>query len=317
MSTAKKVKDPKSKQSKKDKSTSSASPADTINDTTTTTTTASKDEEPPLINAEIYSSGDLKNHLDDQLKKYLAEEEFTVWHRISNIKLSLMFVACAFGLFAQIEGFNTAYLLAIFNRFNIHSVRGYDLKEMFDSLPTYPFDRFPSANGKLILGVCCGVYFFCSSVLTMYITLVESDIILQTQKRTSKESPYFGHTDDLDEKTSITRPYLRVRTNQGKYDDKYKVSFEGDASIYPPSPSSALTAAALPTATFLQKILGQSPFRPINPTISREMEFYVGDYFTNTGVFDTLAFEVDLEFELKLWLLDVREEHYSIGKKTN
>jgi len=131
-----------------------------------------KMEKDPVV-VDIYNQADLKNALDDAIKKLLLEVYgFKENHYVMNVKLLLGYAAC---LFAGIGG-------------------AYSYVNSFQ-------------DSKLLLAFCCTIYFILTGIMTLFVMFVEGSQIFAGSKTGPVDSQIIRVTTETrkyDEMVTIT-----------------------------------------------------------------------------------------------------------------
>lgn len=125
----------------------------------------------------VIETGDsvkVKQVLDDSTMAAVVDAGFEANYNWENFKLFLMFLSCVFAMLAQF----------------------------------YPM---PFPDSRLLLAVCCGLYFIISTVLQYIVVFVDKDTIMFTKANTVSWNTSFGKSlvslnkCDCDDRSSQTR----------------------------------------------------------------------------------------------------------------
>eukprot|EP00630_Chrysocystis_fragilis_P005875 CAMPEP_0197395136 /NCGR_PEP_ID=MMETSP1165-20131217/6355_1 /TAXON_ID=284809 /ORGANISM="Chrysocystis fragilis, Strain CCMP3189" /LENGTH=189 /DNA_ID=CAMNT_0042920887 /DNA_START=21 /DNA_END=590 /DNA_ORIENTATION=- len=158
----------------------------------------SDEEEEELTHVDTGDSLKVKQVLDEAVVKGVLDKGYEEVHRIENLKVILMVIACLFAMTAQF----------------------------------YPM---PFPKSRPLLGVCCSGYFIFSGILQLTIKFVERDAVLVTKPkdgpglRVSTTFPRYqaDYTIKIqhDASRDITGPELEHKFNVGNF-------FDADGYLY-------------------------------------------------------------------------------------
>mmetsp|Transcript_3329 Transcript_3329/g.5178 ORF Transcript_3329/g.5178 Transcript_3329/m.5178 type:complete len:198 (-) Transcript_3329:23-616(-) len=172
----------------------------------------------------------VKQTLDEAAIKALKSMGFEEDHRWSNTKLVLMSISCVFALIAQF----------------------------------YPM---PFPQNRLLLAICCAIYFTLSSILQVVISCVERDVIVASLPKDGRA--------------------VRIRSAFPRFQDKYTLKIE----VFEGKRLSDVREFGFKVLPLVQTFFSFT----IDKSVLKGKNFKVGNYFDLEGYFDGEGACIDFE----------------------